>query len=93
MIAVDTSLFDSEQESRLFQQINEVRPRVEEHLQQQNYQQAMVELAVLKPGVDDFFDHVMVMAEDEAVRDNRLALLREMNSLFLKVADISCLEA
>ncbi|MCU7959317.1 MAG: glycine--tRNA ligase subunit beta [gamma proteobacterium symbiont of Bathyaustriella thionipta] len=93
MVAVDESLFDSEQESRLFQQICTLRPKVEEHLQQQNYQQAMVELAILKPGVDDFFDHVMVMVDEEAIRENRLALLREMNSLFLKVADIACLEA
>ncbi len=47
------------------------------------------ELADLRDPVDRFFDDVMVMADDEAVRDNRLALLGELRALFLDVADIS----
>jgi len=39
--------------------------------------------------IDDFFDRVLVMAEDSAVRNNRLALLRHVESLFLRVADFS----
>ena len=39
--------------------------------------------------VDSFFDDVMVMTDDEAVRNNRLALLAELRALFLDVADIS----
>jgi glycyl-tRNA synthetase beta chain len=42
--------------------------------------------------VDAFFDQVMVMADDEAVRNNRLALLNQTRQLFLGVADISCLQ-
>jgi glycyl-tRNA synthetase beta chain len=46
-------------------------------------------LATLREPVDRFFDDVMVMAEDETVRLNRLALLNRLRQLFLKLADIS----
>ncbi|AHG20308.1 hypothetical protein Z042_12185 [Chania multitudinisentens RB-25] len=56
------------------------------------YQEALVELAALRETVDTFFDSVMVMAEDEAVRINRLTLLSKLRELFLQVADISVLQ-
>ena len=46
-------------------------------------------LASLRPHVDEFFDKVMVMAEDPAMRRNRLALLQEIERLFLRLADVS----
>ena len=58
-------------------------------LEQRRYAEILNELAGLREPVDQFFDDVMVMAEDEAVRDNRLALLGELRALFLDVADIS----
>jgi glycyl-tRNA synthetase beta chain len=54
-----------------------------------DYTAVLAELASLRPAVDRFFDEVMVMADDEATRENRLALLRELRALFLDVADIS----
>ncbi|AJI95585.1 glycine--tRNA ligase, beta subunit [Yersinia ruckeri] len=56
------------------------------------YQEALVELATLRENVDAFFDNVMVMAEDDAVRINRLTLLSKLRELFLQVADISLLQ-
>lgn len=56
-----------------------------------DYTAALGKLAHLREAVDAFFDGVMVMAEDAALRDNRLALLNRMRALFLKVADISVL--
>ncbi|NHB97581.1 glycine--tRNA ligase subunit beta [Photorhabdus stackebrandtii] len=56
------------------------------------YQEALVELSSLREVVDAFFDHVMVMDEDQQVRVNRLTLLSELRDLFLKVADISLLQ-
>ncbi|MDY4379388.1 glycine--tRNA ligase subunit beta [Pectobacterium brasiliense] len=56
------------------------------------YQEALVELASLREPVDAFFDQVMVMAEDEQVRVNRLTLLSQLRELFLQVADISVLQ-
>ncbi|WP_205439069.1 glycine--tRNA ligase subunit beta [Edwardsiella tarda] len=56
------------------------------------YQEALVELATLRQPVDDFFEQVMVMADDEQVRINRLTLLSKLRDLFLQVADISVLQ-
>ncbi|CAK0780204.1 Glycine--tRNA ligase beta subunit [Gammaproteobacteria bacterium] len=59
--------------------------------QARDYQGALTRLAGLKGAVDTFFDEVMVMADDQAVRRNRLALLKGIADLFLRVADISLL--
>jgi glycyl-tRNA synthetase beta chain len=56
------------------------------------YEQALCQLAALQAPVDTFFDHVMVMSDDEALRNNRLALLNALSDLFLQVADISLLQ-
>ncbi len=57
-----------------------------------DYQQALSTLAGLREVVDTFFDQVMVMADDMALRLNRLTLLSHLQNLFLKVADISLLQ-
>ena len=56
-----------------------------------NYAEALKALANLQQPVDDFFENVMVNADDEAVRQNRLALLNQLRELFLQIADISIL--
>lgn len=58
-------------------------------LEKREYTAALSALAELRGVIDAFFDNVMVMAEDKAVRNNRLALLGELRELFLNVADIS----
>jgi glycyl-tRNA synthetase beta chain len=57
-----------------------------------DYQAALTRLAALREPVDTFFNEVMVMAEDEALKANRLALLNNLRNLFLQVADISLLQ-
>ncbi len=57
-----------------------------------NYQQALSELATLREAVDAFFDNVMVMADDEKLKVNRLTMLNLLRNEFLKVADISLLQ-
>jgi glycyl-tRNA synthetase beta chain len=59
------------------------------HVVARDYEGALAQLAMLKPAVDGFFDHVMVMAEDQAVRRNRLALLGQIRSLFSQIADFT----
>ena len=59
---------------------------------QRDYTNALCQLAALHAPVDAFFDNVMVMADDTALRDNRLALLQALSALFLQVADISLLQ-
>ena len=59
------------------------------HLEQGKYTDALACLAGLKEPIDAFFDGVMVNADDEALRNNRLNLLKDLRELFLQVADIS----
>lgn len=56
-----------------------------------NYNQVLANLASIRPSVDAFFDAVMVMVDDEALRNNRLSLLQQLRDLFSEVADISLL--
>ncbi len=65
----------------------EVTPLVE----RRDYAAALASLAELKKPVDDFFDSVMVMIDNQEVRENRLALLQQLRNLFLQIADISLL--
>ena len=58
-----------------------------------DYTSALKQLAALKEPVDVFFDTVMVMVDDAALRDNRLALLEKLRNLFLRVADLSRLQS
>jgi glycyl-tRNA synthetase beta chain len=57
-----------------------------------DYTAALKELAGLRDSIDTFFDKVLVMCDDEALRNNRLALLGNLSSLFQKIADISRLQ-
>lgn len=56
------------------------------------YTEALIRLAELREPVDNFFDQVLVMTEDAALRNNRIALLNELGSLFSRVADFSRLQ-
>ena len=57
-----------------------------------DYQGALTQLAQLKTPIDVFFDNVMVMSDDEAVKTNRLTLLNEIRNCFFEIADISQLQ-
>ncbi|MCG8708415.1 glycine--tRNA ligase subunit beta [Brenneria sp. 4F2] len=69
-----------------------LRNKLEPLFAEGRYQEALVELAELREPVDAFFEQVMVMADDETVRVNRLTLLDALRNLFLQVADISLLQ-
>ena len=73
---------------RLVELSSEVLPLMERGL----YDEALGRLAALREPVDAFFDQVLVLTEDAALRDNRIALLNELSSLFLRVADFSRLQ-
>ena len=60
-------------------------------LNKRSYAEALKLLSQLKQPVDNFFDNVMVMVDDQEIRNNRLVLLRQLRNLFLEVADISLL--
>ncbi|MCH6566432.1 MAG: glycine--tRNA ligase subunit beta, partial [Proteobacteria bacterium] len=66
-----------------------LQARVEPLFGRGKYLQGLNELAKLRPAVDRFFDQVMVMVDDESIKNNRLALLAQMSSCFRRVADFS----
>lgn len=88
---VNSSLLHEEAEQALSTVLSTVISEVEPMLANSDYSAAMSRLATLKEPVDNFFDKVMVNADDEAVRLNRYALLQQLRNLFLHVADISLL--
>ena len=90
--AVDPDLFEGDEERALHDQITAKREQVKSLLQALDYEGVLISLAELRHPVDHFFDQVMVMTEDTAVRRNRLALLDRLGALFLGVADISRLQ-
>lgn len=86
---VDTHLFENEAESTLFSALQGLREEVSGKIAQREYGVAMALLAQIREPVDVFFEDVMVMAEDEKIKLNRLALLNQIYQLFMQVADIS----
>ncbi|MEE9355384.1 MAG: glycine--tRNA ligase subunit beta [Methylococcaceae bacterium] len=86
---VDKNLLTETAEIALATHLDELSDKVNTLFDTGNYSDALNLLAALKNPVDTFFDDVMVMAEDEAVRNNRLSLLQSLNGLFLRVADFS----
>ncbi len=86
---IDSGLFESESERDLHRIIGQLRQSVAKCTESHDYSGALSLLAELREPIDRFFDNVMVMVENEAIRDNRLALLRELHTRFLAVADIS----
>jgi glycyl-tRNA synthetase beta chain len=79
------------EEKELAAKLLSVDKVVQPLLASSDYSGALNELATLRELIDKFFDNVMVMAEDEATKNNRLALLSKLRSLFLYSADISLL--
>ena len=79
-------------EQALAEQVGALAREVMPLFEQRDYETALCKLASLREAVDRFFDDVMVMVDDTALRDNRLALLNSMRNLFLHVADLSRLQ-
>ncbi|KXJ39651.1 MAG: glycine--tRNA ligase subunit beta [Methylothermaceae bacteria B42] len=90
--AVDSDRLQAPEEKALLTAVDQARKEINPFLHRRDYTQALQRLAQLKQTVDAFFDHVMVMVEDESVRQNRLNLLHETAALFLQIADISRLQ-
>ncbi|WP_419236999.1 glycine--tRNA ligase subunit beta [Photobacterium leiognathi subsp. mandapamensis] len=89
---VDNSLLVEAAEKELAEKVTAVVAALEPVFAAGDYQTALTELASLREPVDAFFDNVMVMADDEKLKVNRLALLNLLRNQFLKVADISLLQ-
>lgn len=89
---VDERLFTESHEARLFEAARRAHGDLLPLLQHADYPAALSRLAQLREPVDAFFDHVLVMAEEPALRHNRLGLLALVEHLFMNIADIGKLQ-
>jgi len=86
---IDPALFQDEAENGLYQSVHTVKITAEQQIAQGAWLEALTSVASLRGPVDTFFDKVMVMAEDQRVRNNRLALLTSIARMFGRIADFS----
>jgi glycyl-tRNA synthetase beta chain len=86
---VNPELFENAAERELYSAVRDAASKVQALKRAGKYQEALEVIAGLRKSVDQFFDGVMVMAENEAVRNNRLTLLAELLREFTTVADFS----
>jgi glycyl-tRNA synthetase beta chain len=92
-ILFSDDLLQEDAEQKLAKALASIKEKVTPLLDNCEYEQALSNLAGLKNDVDKFFDDVMVMSDDEALKNNRVALLSQLSNLFLKTADISRLQS
>ncbi len=86
---IDPALFEKDAEKSLFDALGAATVPVESAMENHDWAELMNVLAQLSPAVSEFFEDVMVMADDSAVRMNRLALLSLAQDLFMRVGDLS----
>ncbi|MGP4734021.1 MULTISPECIES: glycine--tRNA ligase subunit beta [unclassified Psychrobacter] len=89
---VDEALLSESAEQNLYADVQQAQTVVQPLLEQADYTQVLQTLASLDEPLTQFFDQVMVNSEDAALKNNRLALLKQLRALFLTVADISELQ-
>ncbi|MCF8780773.1 glycine--tRNA ligase subunit beta [Vibrio sp. IRLE0018] len=89
---IDLALLQEDAEKVLAENVEVMTEALEPAFATGNYQEALSKLADLREPVDAFFDNVMVMADDDALKTNRLTLLNNLRNLFLQIADISLLQ-
>ena len=90
---VDPKLLQEDAEIELYQQLKSLDTGVAALFSGAHYLQGLEQLAQLRPAVDRFFDEVMVMSDDRALQNNRLALLDELLQSFRRVADLSRIQS
>ncbi len=91
-LAVSAALFEHKAEEVLYSLFLQVSSEMEQHIAARDYLPALKAMLKMKKPVDTFFDEVMVMADDAAVRQNRLNLLTALGDLILRIGDISKLQ-
>jgi glycyl-tRNA synthetase beta chain len=89
--AIEIALLQQQDEQNLYQATEQVAVKIQAAMKQQNFVQALAELTGIKEKVDTFFTNVMVMDENEVIKNNRLALLVFLSQQMNAVADIALL--
>ncbi len=86
---VDATLLCDDAEKQLYACITEAELGFQQSIQERDYAKLLTQLATLQPAIDTFFDDVLVMAEEPALRTNRLALLNRIGQNIYAVADLT----
>jgi len=86
---INEALLSDKAEKIFYKVLNGLSGKVNASVQACDYELALKQLAELREPVDAFFDSVMVMDDDEAIRNNRIALLNNLRGLFIQIADLS----
>lgn len=79
----------TEDEIELYESFNNVEEKINSSIYKKEYDKALDQLVVLKEPIDKFFDKVMVMVDDEKIRNNRLGLLKKIYDAMLQICDLS----
>ena len=86
---VDATLLQDDAEKQLYERISEATPALKQRIQARDYTKLLTRLATLQPAIDTFFDEVLVMAKEPALRSNRLALLNQIGQNIYAIADLT----
>ncbi len=89
---VEPELLQIDTERKLHQLAAQIAPKFAEHVRQRNFALAFEALSTLVPTINRFFDDVLVMHEDKRIRRNRLALLRQIETLLFTIADFKLVQ-
>ena len=89
MSNINPDLFSEPEEINLYHELQKVQAKVIQLTESGEYVKAFEKLSSLAPRIDDFFDNVLVISDDNQVKQNRLAMLATIRKLFLKIADLS----
>jgi len=90
---IDLGLLQEKEEQQLNDALQKISAEVTPKLDAGEYSVALQKLASLRDPIDDFFDKVMVMTDDVALKNNRIAMLNQLHGLFIKAADLSRLQS
>ncbi len=86
---IDKKLLSDDAEKLFYKTLSNLKQQATKSVDAGDYEKALTLLSELREPVDAFFDNVMVMDDDEAIRNNRIALLNNLHGLFMQIADIS----
>ncbi|MTI70897.1 MAG: glycine--tRNA ligase subunit beta [Firmicutes bacterium] len=86
---IDKDLLKEEEEKKLYQVFSDVKETILSYIKEREYDKALDGLLNLKDPIDDFFDNVMVMVDDEDLKNNRLALIKTIANTMNKICDLS----
>ena len=83
---INTSLFENDYEQRLYERYVSLQEQLSEHVTEETYFELLVSL---KNDINQYFDHTMIMADDAAIKQNRLHLMVQLSNLIKKFANVS----